>query len=67
MCAMLEIERNALLKELGWRLLLQVETTFWFFLVKNKIDFLGNKKLVLQNQINVFFFLKEEGKKMQLT
>jgi hypothetical protein len=67
MCAMLEIERNALLKELGWRLLLQVETTFWFFLVKNRIDFLANKKLVLQNQINVFFFLKEEGKKMQLT
>jgi len=28
MCAMLEIERNTRLKELGWRLLLQVHLLF---------------------------------------
>ena len=32
MCAMLEIERNARLKELGWRLLLQVRLLFFFII-----------------------------------
>jgi hypothetical protein len=30
MCAMLEIDRNARLKELGWKLLLQVSILFLF-------------------------------------
>ena len=32
MCAMLEIERNARLKELGWRLLLQVRLLLFFII-----------------------------------
>jgi hypothetical protein len=40
---MLEIERNARLKELGWRLLLQVEITFRFSFVDSKVVFLAKK------------------------
>jgi hypothetical protein len=32
MCAMLEIERNVHLKELGWRLLLQVHLLFFIYI-----------------------------------
>lgn len=31
MCAMLEISKNARLKELGWKLLLQVDIQTWIF------------------------------------
>ena len=47
MCAMLEIERNARLKELGWRLLLQVEIAFMLSLVNTKLFSSPKKKTVL--------------------
>jgi hypothetical protein len=57
MCAMLEIERNTRLKELGWRLLLQVHLLF----VQNNAFCLTTLHLKRRaNHYRVFFDVNEK-------